>query len=329
MTDEARIVTLAYDDVQALDVAGPAEVFSTATLLGTDVDYRPLLATPGGRSVHTDSGLRLGADLAIEDVDGPIDTLLIPGGLGAFAAAETSGLLTAIQRCAPFSRRVASVCTGAFVLAAAGLLDGRAATTHWVAAAALARRYPAVRVQPDRIFTADDGVHTSAGVTAGLDLTLSLVEDDHGPELAHDVARWLVVFPRRPGGQSQFASRLELAEDVDDPLRSVLVSIENDPGGDHRLAALATRAAVSERHLTRLFQRQLGTTPARFVERVRVEAGRDLLERSDLSVEQVARRMGFGQDETMRRAFLRILGVGPRDYRSRFRISGPAAPKKV
>lgn len=323
MTEDRLVLIAVYDGVQLLDAVGPAEVFATAAKLGGGSGYRLLVASADGADVHSDSGLRFGVEAALSEVREPLDTLLVAGGLGAYAAAESAELLAGLRTVGERARRVCSVCTGAVVLAAGGWLRGRVATTHWMACADLARRHPDITVEPDRIFVRDGDVYTSAGVTAGMDLALALVEDDHGAELARSVARALVMFLQRPGGQSQFSARLDQAVPDASPLRPVLDSITADPAADHRLPVLAERAALSERHLTRLFTEHTGTTPARFVERIRVEAARDLLERSTLPVDVVSTRSGFGSDETMRRAFLRVLGVGPSDYRDRFRGTPP------
>jgi transcriptional regulator GlxA family with amidase domain len=227
-------------------------------------------------------------------------------------------LLHEVRRIACGARRVGSTCVGAFVLAAAGLLDGRRATTHWAFCEELGREFPNVTVEPDRLFVRAGNVFTSAGVTAGMDLALALVEDDHGVEVARAAARWLVLFMQRPGGQSQFSERLSLPAPRDSALRAVCDEIVADPSGEHSVSRMAERAALSERHFARLFIAETGTTPARFVERARVEAARYLLEAGPMSVELVAEHAGFGTAETMRRAFLRVLSVGPADYRARF-----------
>ncbi|WUV02690.1 DJ-1/PfpI family protein [Actinoallomurus sp. NBC_01490] len=324
MTCPDRLVLLVvYPGIQMLDAVGPAEVFALATVGLRGRGYRLLVASPDGESVRSDSGLRLEVDAGLSDVDDPVDTLIVAGGFG-FDAATTPELLDAVGSLARRARRVCSVCSGAFLLAAAGLLAGRSATTHWLVCGELARRYPEITVEPDRIFVRDGDVYTSAGVTAGIDLALALVEADHGTEVARSVARGLVVFLQRPGGQSQFSARLDHGVTADSPLRPVLDAITADPAADHSVPRLAERAHMSERHLGRLFGEQTGTTPARFVERVRVEAARDLLERSALPVEGVSQRSGFRSDETMRRAFLRVLGVAPSDYRDRFQSAHPS-----
>ncbi|WP_436494651.1 GlxA family transcriptional regulator [Actinokineospora sp. HUAS TT18] len=312
-----RVVVLVYPGIQLLDAVGPAEIFAGARSFGAD--YELTVVSPDGAPVRGDSGLTLGADHAIADVE-RADTLLVAGGLGFRAACEPS-VLAEVRRLAATASRVCSVCSGAFVLAEAGLLAGRRATTHWVASSELSRAYPDVTVEPDRIFVRDGPIYTSAGVTAGMDLALALVEADHGAQVARTIARWMVMFLQRPGGQSQFSARLDHPVSSGSPLRPVIDEIAADPAGDHRVPTLARRVGVSERHLGRLFADQLGTTPARFVERVRVEAARGLLEESVITVAAVSTRSGFGSPETLRRAFVRVLGVGPDDYRSRFRTT--------
>jgi transcriptional regulator GlxA family with amidase domain len=322
-----QVVFVAFDGIQLLDLVGPAEVLDAATrLLPDDGGYQVAVASRGGRAVRAASGLRLSADLALHHVRGRgLDTLIVPGALGVDAALADQRLIADVGRLAAGARRTCSVCTGAFVLAACGLLDGRSATTHWAFGDELRRRHPTVRLEPDRIFVRDGAITTSAGVTAGIDLALALVEEDHGPELARTVARWIVAFLQRPGGQAQFSERLILPAGVGSPVRTVLDRVAADPAGDHRQAQLARHAAVSERHLRRLFAQQAQTTPARFVERIRVEAARNLLETTTASIEEIARRSGFGSSETMRRSFHRTLGTTPAEYRSRFHVS--AAPE--
>ncbi|HVK25475.1 MAG TPA: GlxA family transcriptional regulator [Actinokineospora sp.] len=312
-----RVVVLVYPGVQLLDAVGPAEVFAGARAFGAD--YELTVASLDGAAVRGESGLSLGADRAVADVE-LADTLLVAGGFG-FRAACDPAVVTEVRRLARAAERVCSVCSGAFVLAEAGLLTGRRATTHWAASSELSRAYPDVTVEPDRIFVQDGPVYTSAGVTAGMDLALALVEADHGVRVARTIARWMVMFLQRPGGQSQFSTRLDHPVGTGSPLRPVLDEIAADPAGDHRIPRLARRVGVSERHLGRLFADQLGTTPARFVERIRVEAARGLLEDSVITVAAVSTRSGFGSPETLRRAFVRVLGIGPDDYRARFRTT--------
>jgi len=324
---ERQVVLVGFEGMQLLDLSGPAAVFDAATRVlgasGGGPGYELLMATPGGEDVRSSCGMRIGADVGLAAIDpAAVDTLLVAGGRGRTVADGDPRLVGELPRIAAGTRRVCSVCGGAFLLAAAGLLEGRRVTTHWAGCEDLARRYPGLTVEPDRIYLRDGDVFTSAGVTAGIDLALALVEEDHGPEVARTVARWLVVFLQRPGGQSQFSERLEAPVPPGSPLRPLVDRIVADPAGDHRVNVLAEEAGLSERQLSRVFARQAKTTPARFVERVRVEAARDLLEAGALPVEAVAERCGFGSAETMRRAFLRVLGVGPGEYRARFASSG-------
>jgi transcriptional regulator GlxA family with amidase domain len=324
--ERKRVVLVGFDGMQLLNLVGPAEMLDAATqLLGDGRGYDVRIATPDGAPVRGSAGLRLAADHALAHVrPRAVDTVIAGGGMRVGEVAGDERLTAGLRRVAAGARRTCSVCTGAFLLAGAGLLDGRRATTHWAFCAELVRRHPRVTVEPDRIFVRDGDTLTSAGSTAGMDLTLALIEDDHGPDLARAVARWTVMFLQRPGGQSQFSERLALPAGAGAaPLRAVLDAVVADPAGDHGAATLAARAAVSERHLRRLFADQAATTPARFVERVRVEAARAEIERGS-SVAAAATACGFGSPETMRRAFLRVLGVGPADYRDRFRSTGAA-----
>jgi transcriptional regulator GlxA family with amidase domain len=316
----STVVILAYDGVQLLDVTGPIEVFEAARERGAH--YRVLVASPDGSDILAGSRTRLGADRAFAELPRHIDTLVVPGAPDWHAIGADERLVSTVAGAARRSRRTASVCAGAFVLAAAGLLDGRRATTHWELAPDLARAYPQITLDADAIFVADGPIHTSAGVTAGIDLCLALVEADHGAELARDVARHLVVFMQRPGGQAQFSVRLDLATTTQSPLRHVLDDIVHNPTADHSLEALSERAGFSVRHLTRVFQRELGVTPGRYVESVRVEAAKARLQRSDESLATIAHATGFGSDETMRRAFWRELSTTPAAYRERFGTTG-------
>lgn len=244
-----------------------------------------------------------------------VDTLIVVGGFGYEVAAADPVLVGHLRRIR--ARRIASVCSGAFVLAAAGLLRGRA-TTHWAMCAELQKQYPELDIVPDALFVRDGNITTSAGVTAGVDLSLALVEEDCGPELARTIAKWLVVFMQRPGGQSQFSVPARLPPVRHDGLRRLLDELAADPAADWSLAAMAERAALSTRHFSRIFPRETGVSPGRHVERLRVEAAQSLLETGDDGVDSIARLCGFGSAETMRRAFLRELGVPPSDYRDRF-----------
>jgi transcriptional regulator GlxA family with amidase domain len=320
--DPRRVVVVAFDGVRFLDVVGPLEVLSVANEQGDY--YVAKVATPGGRDVTTTTGNRLGSDVALEDVSGDeIDTLLVAG-TPDWRLVLDPEIVSNVARVGRLSRRIVSVCTGTFALAGAGLLDGRRAATHWRHAAALGQRFPSVIVDPEALFVRDGNVFSSAGIASGIDLTLALVEEDLGADAARAAAKVLVVFLQRPGGQSQFSMWTSSRAVRSEPLRLVLDSVVLDPAGDHSLQALADRASFSVRHLSRLFEEQVGMSPSAYVERVRIEAARTMLETGDESLAVIAAQTGFRTDETMRRAFLRELGVSPGAYRSSFRTTGIA-----
>ncbi len=309
------VVLVGFDGAFGLDLIGPWEVFAMA---GPD-EYSLRIATLSGGPFKSSTGARLEAHAALKHVRGPIDTLLISGGDGIFTAVADLKVLGHMKRLAATARRVGSICTGAFGLAAAGLLDGRKATTHWAYCDRLAREYPHVSVDPDPIFVQDGNVYTSAGVTAGMDLALAMVEEDLGQASAMHVARQLVLFVRRPGGQAQFSAALELQAADRRPLRDLQAWLAENPAQDLSVAALAARVHMSPRNFARAFIDEVGITPARYVERVRVEAARRRLEESDDGVDRVATSCGFGSGNSMRRSFLRVIKVPPSDYRARFR----------
>jgi transcriptional regulator GlxA family with amidase domain len=316
-----RVVIVGFAGVQALDVTGPAEVFSAAARLG-HAPYEVTLAAPQAQPIATSSGFDFVPGSSLDAVVEPIDTLIVAGGMGVAAALEDEALIGWLKETAPNARRTASVCNGAFLLAQAGLLDGRRATTHWAACDELARRHPNVEVDPDPIFVRDGRVATSAGVTAGIDLALSLVEEDAGADAALDVARWLVLFLQRPGGQAQFSAGLSRPPAERAPLRDLQAWLPDNLGADLSVEALARRAFMSPRNFARTFRREVGVTPAVYVAELRLERARLELESGALAVEEIARRCGFGTVETMRRAFRRRLAVSPSEYRRRFRTRG-------
>jgi transcriptional regulator GlxA family with amidase domain len=324
------VLMVLFDQVQSLDVTGPLEVFTGANTWqasrGGAPAYDIRTASLGGRAVRTSSGLRLTPDGDLRDPRSPVpgqpgpDLLIVPGGEGSRRPApELTAWLRAHGRQAG---RLVSVCTGAFLLAEAGLLDGRRVTTHWAYCASLAARYPRVSVEQDPIFVRDGNVATSAGVTAGIDLALALVEDDLGRDAALDIARQLVVFLRRPGNQAQFSAQLAGQLANREPLREVQRWIADHPGADLSVEALARQASLSPRQFARAFAAEVGMPPGRYVDRVRLETARRRLEDTADGVEQTARSCGYGTPEAMRRAFVRALGVSPGEYRRRFR---PAA----
>ncbi|MGK5554249.1 GlxA family transcriptional regulator [Actinomadura kijaniata] len=313
-----RVVFVVYPGFQSLDLTGPFEVFQTAG------GYECLVVAPAAGPVRAGSGLPVHAGHGVADLspDG-VDTLVVVGGDGVDEARHDAALLDWTVRAAAGARRVASVCSGAFLLAAAGLLAGRRATTHWGREEQFRREHPDVALDCDPIFIRDGRIWTSAGVTAGMDLALAMVEEDRGRDVAHAVARELVLFLRRPGSQSQFSVPLWSRQPATDPIRAAVAAIHADPGARHTIPDLAERAGLSPRHLQRRFTAELGVPPAAYVERVRVEAARRALAETADPVEAVARRLGFGTAETLRRAFHRRVGVAPADYRDRFRAAIP------
>jgi transcriptional regulator GlxA family with amidase domain len=352
------VLIVLFDGVQALDVTGPLEVFDGAnewrTSRGGSPVYDIRTASLGGTVIRTSSGLRLVPDEDLRGYrpgavgsngaagsngagggkgapgsngvagsngagggKGAPDLLIVPGGEGSRWADPE--LVAWLRANGPAAQRLVSVCTGVFLLAEAGLLDGRKATTHWAYCGALAARYPSIVVDPDPIFVRDGNIATSAGVTAGIDLALALVEDDLGREAALDIARRLVVFLRRPGNQAQFSAQLAGQLASREPLRDVQQWIADHPAADLSVQALASQASLSPRQFARAFSAEVGIPPGRYVDRVRLETARRRLEDTADGIEQTARSCGYGTPEAMRRAFVRVLGVSPGEYRRRFR----------
>jgi len=312
-----------FDGMQPLDAIGPFEVFAGATkVLAAQrrpaAGYELSLVSEHGAPITTESGLQI-VTARLPSGRLKIDTLLIPGGDGAPALRRGQPLVEWIRRIAATSRRVATVCSGTFIAAEAGLLDGRTVTTHWARATQLAHDYPRLTVDADPIYLRDGNVWTSAGVTAGIDLALAMVEADYGTEIAQTVARWMVMFLHRPGGQTQFATPVWVPRADRSAVRGAQDHIDSHPADDHRLDLLAARAAMSSRHFSRVFSEEVGETPARYVERVRVEAARHELETTTSALDVIATRCGFGTAESLRRAFQRRVGVAPDAYRRRFR----------
>lgn len=322
-TPVRSIAFVVFPGIEALDIAGPLDVFSFANLslkwagvIKESVYSLHVLADQAG-PVTTLSGMQIVADQAFGEVNTGFDTLFIPGG-NVNGVVNNIPLLEWIRTMQPKVRRIASVCTGAFVLAKSGLLDGRQATCHWAFCQQLARDYPAINVQPDRIYVRDDSIYTSGGITSGIDLALALLEEDWGQELALYVARYLVVFLKRPGGQSQFSAYLASESAKHPDMRNLQAWIMNNLNEDHRVESLADRVAMSPRNFARLFLAETGMTPAKFVEMARIDAARHYLGSTDLSIELVSDKSGFKDPERMRRAFMRQLGVNPLSYRNRF-----------
>ena len=330
-----RIALVAFHGAQSLDVCGPLEVFSAASQIldrAGRPGYDAGVVTDDGEAVDTSSGLTLGARWSIDEllIDGATpDTLLIAGGSGNRRAAADADFVGRVRSVAEGSRRVGSVCSGAFVLAATGLLDGKRATTHWAHADRLREEHPDIDVDADAIYTRTDEVWTSAGVTAGMDLALAMVADDHDDEIARQVAQWLVIYLRRSGGQSQFSASTAAGAARRDEIRAAQDWIAADPRRDCSVESLAAAAAMSPRHFARVFRDQVGTTPARYVESCRVDLARTLLETSDLTIAEIAARCGVGDPSTLHRLFDRRLATTPAAYRAHFRASTPTPERST
>jgi transcriptional regulator GlxA family with amidase domain len=325
----ARVIALVgFTGVQSLDLTGPMDVFAGAQELvertaRKDPGYRVVVASRDGAPFRTRAGLTVVPECALAELPARIDTLVMPG--GDIEVVTDAGLVGWLRDHAPRARRMASVCTGAFALAAAGLLDGRRATTHWSWCDELARAYPTVSVEPDPIYVRDGNRYTSAGVSSGMDLALALVEEDLGRSAALTIARWLVMFLRRPGNQAQFSAQLTAQLADRSQIRDIQHWLSDNLEADLSVQALAERARLSPRHFARSFRRQVGVTPGQYVQQLRLEAARRRLEESDDSVQQVAAACGFGSVETMRRSFVDALGMAPAEYRRRFRTATAVA----
>jgi transcriptional regulator GlxA family with amidase domain len=315
-----RVLILAVEGTESLDILGPVEVFDYAARQIPGAYRIDVVGPATDGQITMSNGLRLGVG-PLPEPPPRHDTLLVAGGEGARRATDDPLIVDWIARASRRARRTTSVCTGSYLLAAAGLLEGRRATTHWEWCAGLAERYPSVAVDPDPVWVRDGDVWTSAGVTAGIDLALALVEDDLGPELALAVARELVVFLKRPGGQSQFSGALSAQQATRPALRELQAWIAGHLDGDLSVAALAAHSNLSERSFARAFRAEIGQTPAAYVERLRVERARALLEDGAESLEAVTRAAGFSSPEVLRRAFHRRVGVSPAAYRDRFRLA--------
>lgn len=311
------VVLVAFDRLQLLDLAGPAEVFDAANRIAEAELYDVRIATPGGDRVRTTSGIELGADLALADAPASIGTLMVVGGRGTRPLMHDEPFLAQLRDLSGRSDRTTSVCSGSLLLGAAGLLDGYRATSHWSSCELLATTGD-VDVALDQIYVHDRDRWTSAGVTAGIDLALALVDADHGPELAHQVAAWLVVFVRRPGGQAQFSAQLQAQAARTPAIAELQRWLTDHLDEDLTVESLAARAAMSPRSFARAFKAETGTTPAAHVEALRVEAARRLLETTDLTVAAVARAVGLRHAETLHRAFARRVGTTPDRYRQHF-----------
>ncbi|MGW6130814.1 GlxA family transcriptional regulator [Cellulomonas sp. NPDC055163] len=314
---DPRVVIVAFPSAQILDVTGPMEVFSSASLFLPAVSYRTELASVAGGPIQASSGMQF-VTSALRDVDGEVDTLVVAGGRGIEESSADPDLLGEVRRLAATARRVTSVCSGAFVLAAAGLLDGRRATTHWAWCERLKSTYPTVSVEPDAIYVHDGHIWTSAGVTAGIDLALALVAADHGRQAAATIARRLVVYLRRSGGQAQFSTLLAAQAGDSEPVRDLLAWLPDHLGNDLSVPALARHVNLSERQFSRVFKAEVGTSPADHVEATRLDSACRLLETTSSPIEHIAKICGFGTPETMNRSFRRRLNTTPGDHRRHF-----------
>ncbi|NIC06208.1 GlxA family transcriptional regulator [Billgrantia bachuensis] len=325
------VALIGFDGIQALDLVGPMEVFSKANTHCPEAApaYRLLLASPYGGDIVSNAGLRIAGTLPMAALPASLDTLIVAGGSeeGLRRAAAETDLLAWLQERARSTRRVASVCTGAFVLAAAGLLRGRRAATHWSACDRLQQMWPDISVDHGAIYTAEPPFYTSAGVTTGLDLCLSLVEADCGSQVALGVARDLVLFMRRPGSQAQFSAALQAQAAAGSRLSPLVNAIIEDPTGDLSVPALAARISMSERTFVRRFREEIGETPAQFVKQARVDRARTLLETSRWPLARIAERSGFASLDSLHRTFQRLVGVTPSAYRSYFGTPGQASNK--
>jgi transcriptional regulator GlxA family with amidase domain len=327
-----RVVMVGFDDAQILDITGPLEVFSRAarwlrdTAVTADLPYAVELVGKQAGPLRCSSGIELLAQRGYADVD-DADTVLVAGGIGYVKAMQDAALIEWLRAQAARKKRIASVCTGAFLLAAAGLLANRSATTHWAYCEKLRAVDPRIDVNPDAIFVSDGSITTSGGVTAGMDMSLALVESDWGQPVALAVAQELVMYLKRPGGQSQFSRHLAAQRSENERMSELQVWILENPDADMSIEALAQRMSMSTRNFTRRFTQELGTTPSRYVLESRVEAARRRLEQSALPIEKIAQRCGFGNAEALRRAFIKVLSVSPGDYRARFQAREPAARK--
>ncbi len=317
-----HVIMVGFEQAQLLDITGPLQVLSGVNDLVLP-GYQLTLAAAERGFITTTSGIRLGIDAAFDeigdDVLGGLDTLMVSGGNGTSLAARDQRLLGFLRRAAPFARRLVSVCSGVALLARAGLINGRRVATHWNSCDIIGHHFPDLKIDRDAIFVRDGNVWTSAGVTAGMDLALALIEEDWGHDVAVEVARRHVLYMIRPGGQSQFSVQLEAQAGQDGRLGSLLAWIAEHPGAELSVPALAARACMSERTFARVFRAETGVTPAEFVERSRTEAARRDLEHTAHAVDRIAFDCGFGSMERMRRTFIRRLGVGPKAYRDRFR----------
>ncbi len=328
-----KIVMLSIPPASGVDVIGPLEAFGIASRMVAESSGRAayeseLVTTASDLALPTSSGVKIVAHKHYSEVHGKVDTLLVSGGPGT-RGPHDAVLLDWLRQMAKHTRRICSICTGAYLLAEAGLLEGKRATTHWRYVESFARQHPGVLWDPNPIFVQDGRFYTSAGISAGMDLALALIEEDRGSALALDVARYMVIFLRRPGSQAQFSVTLAAQAAERKSLQELQVWIAENLAKDLSVEALADRAAMSARNFARVFAAELGSTPARYVEQVRVEAARTLLASTDDSVDQIASRCGFSSSELLRRCFVRHFKIAPSQYRKHFRTTAAAGPARA
>lgn len=330
-TAPRKVIMVCFEQAQILDITGPMQVFSAVREQGLP-GYTLTLAAPEPGFITTTSGMRLGIDRAFDEIAddelADLDTLVISGGDGVVEALRDPRQIAFIRRAAARARRLVSICSGIALLARAGLASGKRVATHWNACDLIGQAFPDLRIDRDAIFVRDGNLWSSAGITAGMDLALALIEEDWGHDVAVQVARRHVLFMIRPGGQSQFSVQLEAQAGQDGRLGKLLKWIADNPGGELSVPALADRACMTERTFARVFRAETGVTPAEFVERARTEAARRDLEHTVHAIDQIALNCGFGSMERMRRTFIRRLGVGPKAYRDRFRRHPVSASKE-
>jgi transcriptional regulator GlxA family with amidase domain len=317
---QRHVVVCIYPDVMALDVCGPLEAFAMANSLAGSTLYRLSTAAVTRDPIKTSAGFCIVPNYILAELKDPIDTLLVAGGYGHVNALRDSAMTNWLREAAPRARRHGSICTGAFLLAASNLLDGKRVTTHWALASTFSRNYPSTRLEIDSIFVRDGRTYTSAGISAGIDLALALIEEDHGRTFALRIARSLVVFLKRPGGQSQFSAHLQAQFSSVPAVRTAQEWALAHLSEDLSARALAARVGMSERNFRRLFVAELQETPREYVERIRLDEARRQIEDTDLPTQAVARRCGFGTVNNLRRAFVRRFGVTPQWYRTRFQV---------
>jgi transcriptional regulator GlxA family with amidase domain len=318
-TAPIRVTIVLFPRTKLLDVTGPMQVFNDAKRADGNAVYEITLASEHGGPVETDAGVPLPSITLVEAATRPIDTLLVSGGRSALEAAGSVALLAFLREQSDRVRRLGSICLGAFILAAAGLLDGCEATTHWEYTERLGAAYPATTVKPDAIFVSNGRIWTSAGVSTGIDMALAMVEEDLGRKAALDLARDLVLYLKRPGGQAQFSGELQRqSRDAAGRFEALHAHMREHAAGDLSVPELARVMAMSPRHFARVYAQETGVSPAKAVEAVRLDLARDLLEETEIGIQQIAVRAGFGDDERLRRAFLRRYGVAPGEYRARF-----------